>query len=313
MVKRPIFDAMEEWRAYRDDLQGASYSTFESIMSRYTAQFAFGSILGDLAEAELPSVDFPAWWAEAQTTMGGMVGSGTLSWPVERRARVALQRQLLIGMAAGEPSLHGVAYLAFYAGGRFDDQIRAVVAQVVEPFHRDLTILLQPHLQSERVQSLGAQVSPAASSAGAGTRPSFVSEERIAAFRALDQKAGFDLRKLISLCDEANWSFQRGAWYSVAFLTRALLDHIPPAFGQETFAQVASNEPGRSFKDAASALQTFARKVADLHLHSGLRDHELLPNESQVYHAPALDLVLGEVERRLNQRATLASASAEPT
>lgn len=302
MNGKPVYEALEELRAYHEDLQRASHSTFEGVLARYVALFKAGSVLGLIADRELPHVDYESWWRDVRATVGGMIGSGTLTWPLERPARVALQRELLLHMAAGEPDVMTFNYHFFHASNRFDDQIREFTSQVIEPFHRDFATLLNPALQEERAAATSA-IAPSVLQ----IPPGFIARNRIGRFRELDRVCGFDLRKLIQLCEELNLAFAKSSWFSVAFLTRAVLDHIPPAFGQRTFAQVVAGESGRSIKAAASSLDEFARKVADEHLHSGLREHDSLPNEIQIFAAPALDLVLGEVEVRLTKRAQVAA------
>ena len=45
----------------------------------------------------------------------------------------------------------------------------------------------------------------------------------------------FDLKKLIKYCEELNLCYETEAYLSVAMLTRALIDHIPPIFGADNF------------------------------------------------------------------------------
>jgi hypothetical protein len=316
MASRPIFDALQELKAYLDDLQRTTYSMFDSVLARYVALLRPGTALGNVAVDELPSVNFDEWWAEGVASMGGMVGSGQLRWPIDRRSRVALTRELLLRMADGKPGLHDFTYVFLYAGGRYDDQIRAFVSQVVEPFHRDFVAIVNPHLQTEK---RAAETSPtsgstsrpasATSNIGGAAVPAFVNTTRIESLRALSGVSGFDSRKLVRLCEELNIASREGALFAVAFLTRALMDHVPPVFGFRTFADVASQYGGgKSFRSAAEALNEFARKVADLHLHTPMRKHDVLPNETQVNFAPGLDLVLSEVERLLTERAATLSS-----
>jgi len=84
---------------------------------------------------------------------------------------------------------------------------------------------------------------------------------------------------------------------AVAALTRALLDHIPPIFGQPAFAQVASNHNGQSFKTAMQRLQTSARSIGDAHLHQQIRRRETLPLPQQVNFAAEIDVLLAEIVR----------------
>jgi hypothetical protein len=83
-------------------------------------------------------------------------------------------------------------------------------------------------------------------------------------------------------------------------LTRAILDHIPPIFGKQTFADVVNQYPGgKSFRQIAEHLDKSARKIADSHLHLQIRSREVLPTPTQVNFGPALDVVLGEIVRIL--------------
>jgi hypothetical protein len=297
MSNRPLFDALEEFKAYRDDLQRSTYQTFESVLARYGSLLKPGEAVGNAADDVLPNVDFDAWWAAGLSTVGGMVGSGKLAWSTDRRERVAIQRALILKMVEGKPDIHDVAYVFFWGGGKFDNQIHEFVSQVIEPFHRDLTVLLNPYVQQEKL--VAYPTSPDVLPASRQQRVPFVASERINAFRQLSVHSRFDLRKLIALCEELNKAAENSAWYSVAFLTRAIIDHVPPAFGCTTFAQVVGQVPGKHLKPAAQALDSFARKVADLHLHEPLKPQLSLPNETQMHVAHYLDVVLGEVERGL--------------
>jgi hypothetical protein len=81
-------------------------------------------------------------------------------------------------------------------------------------------------------------------------------------------------------------------------ITRAIIDHVPPLFGLETFAQVSNNYAGaKSFKEAMRHLDLLARNIADLYLHEHIRNREALPLPQQVNFGHALDLLLGEIIR----------------
>lgn len=79
-------------------------------------------------------------------------------------------------------------------------------------------------------------------------------------------------------------------------IVRAILDHVPPVLGFTSFKALASSHGGKSIKDALTALETMARKLADLHLHQPIRRAEVLPNEATYAHfGGPLDVLLGEV------------------
>jgi len=133
------------------------------------------------------------------------------------------------------------------------------------------------------------------------TSPSYASliaDSRILELRGL-ASADFDFTKLVRLCEELNIAFQQDCYFSIAMLTRGLLDHVPPIFGMRTFVEVANNYSGggRSFKQTIQHLENAARNVADAHLHMPIRKSETLPVAQQVCFGQELDVLLSEVVR----------------
>src|SRR5205823_11912271 len=103
--------------------------------------------------------------------------------------------------------------------------------------------------------------------------------------------------KLVRMCEEINICFTGECYLAVAMLTRAILDHIPPVFGVDTFTKVANNYGTKSFKASMQTLDNSSRKIADEHLHSQIRKAEVLPNPTQVNFSQPLDVLLGEIVR----------------
>ena len=80
------------------------------------------------------------------------------------------------------------------------------------------------------------------------TRP-FVHPERIETLKAF-RPLKFDLSRLVRYCEELNTCYAAGCWLSVAMLTRAVLDHVPPIFGCKSFKEIANNHSSsKSFKE----------------------------------------------------------------
>jgi hypothetical protein len=129
----------------------------------------------------------------------------------------------------------------------------------------------------------------------------FVDEARLTDLRQLSP-ANFDLRKLIGICNELNVCYRSQCYFAVAALTRTLLDHVPPVFALDTFAQVANHYSGggRSFSGSMKHLETSARHIADGHLHGRIRKKESLPTRTQVNFSSDIDVLLGEVVRVLS-------------
>lgn len=136
--------------------------------------------------------------------------------------------------------------------------------------------------------------------AKAATPPSeitHIADSRLDELRTLTVP-GFDLSKLVRMCEEINAVYADGCYFATGMLTRAVLDHVPPLFGFTSFAQVASNYGGRSFKEAMQYLENSCRKIGDGFLHVQIRDRETLPAAQQVHFAAPLDLLLGEIVRK---------------
>lgn len=128
----------------------------------------------------------------------------------------------------------------------------------------------------------------------AGRKP-YVAPSRIAAIK--EARGKYDLRRLAELCRELNVATAGDCHMATAMLVRAILDHVPPVFGFQTFAEVSSQIAGRTYKASFQRLQGSLRLIADLHLHNPVREREALPTATQVDFAADLDVLLGEVIR----------------
>jgi hypothetical protein len=64
-------------------------------------------------------------------------------------------------------------------------------------------------------------------------------------------------------------------------LIRAVMNHVAPIFGEQTFAGVVASS-GKSVKAILSRLEDGARPIADLHTHMHIRQRESLPSKNQI-------------------------------
>tara|TARA_R110000787_G_scaffold278220_1_gene387879 strand:- start:727 stop:1497 length:771 start_codon:yes stop_codon:yes gene_type:complete len=124
----------------------------------------------------------------------------------------------------------------------------------------------------------------------------YVASERIEELVRLNSKE-WDTRKLVRLCQELNAAYAAKNYISVALLARAVIDHVPPIFGQKNFENVVAQHGTKSFKEAMSHLHMSMRKIADSYLHGQIRSRETLPNANTVDVRRDLDVLLGEVIR----------------
>jgi DNA-binding MarR family transcriptional regulator len=131
----------------------------------------------------------------------------------------------------------------------------------------------------------------------------FIDEGRLQELKEISSKnSKFDFSKLIKLCEELNSNYSNGNYSATAMLTRAIMDHVPPIFGKDTFTEVVNNCSGsKSFKKSMKNLDDFQRNISDGILHEQIRDSESLPNKTQVNCSQALDTLLGEIVRILKK------------
>jgi hypothetical protein len=133
------------------------------------------------------------------------------------------------------------------------------------------------------------------------TARAYVDPDRIEELKGISD-ARFDLTKLVRLCEELNLAFAGECYLTIAMITRAILDHVPPILGRAKFADVANNYAGsKSFKESMQNLENSSRKIADQHLHGQVRSSETLPTVRQVDFSNDLDVLLAEVSRLLKK------------
>ncbi|WP_409743876.1 hypothetical protein [Ferrovibrio sp.] len=83
-------------------------------------------------------VDFDSWYKECQSTVRSMVGSGTLSWPHDQRARLGMHLTLFRKFSTGDISPFDFCTNFLYSDNNFSVMISDINMQIFEPFSRDL-------------------------------------------------------------------------------------------------------------------------------------------------------------------------------
>jgi len=91
----------------------------------------------------LPNVDFETWYETAKKTVGGMVGSGELDWPVGKLERLALQESLLEAIASGKEKVLNFCVNFMYSDNNFDIMINDFNNQLVSQFTRDARTFIE--------------------------------------------------------------------------------------------------------------------------------------------------------------------------
>lgn len=127
----------------------------------------------------------------------------------------------------------------------------------------------------------------------------YIHTDRLREIKSI-KNSNFDLIRLVQLCEELNYAFSSKLYFSTIILVRVIIDHIPPIFSVDSFAEVGNNYKGtKSFKDSMKNLDSSSRKIADQYLHTQIRNKEVLPNKNQVDFSNDIDVLLSEIYRIL--------------
>ena len=136
--------------------------------------------------------------------------------------------------------------------------------------------------------------------ATAAANGAFLSPEVLLKLKALSAQR-LDPAKLVRICEELNEAYARANYISAALLLRATINHVPAAFGVETFGEVVS-QSGRSIKAILGRLNEDARPIADLHTHLLMRRNEQLPTKNQLEpYKAAFEVLIQEVIVKLTE------------
>lgn len=293
----PLVCAFKELKDYAEDVTNASYQNIGDAIKRFN--HVLNSLpISQVIDQFLPPVDFDAWHKAALATQGGMVGSAYLDWPVNVAERVALQAELVRRIANGQIDVIDFSYTFNYVGNSFNSNLDQWISQVFLPFQRDLLRLAAPAIEAEIAAATAA--TPVETEGSHEVTSHFVDKSRAADLKAIKSDS-FDLSRLVQLCWEIDFCYRNECYLSVAALTRAILDHVPPIFGASTFSEVANSySGGKSFRESMQHLANSARKIGDSHLHTQIRKREVLPTPTQVNFANDLDVLLAEIVRILS-------------
>jgi hypothetical protein len=140
--------ALREFQDYSDDVSRSRHRTFDDAIGRFASVFDPNKPLG-LVATRLPYVDFDIWYEEQQASVGGMIGSGRLSWPDDQSERLSLQVELVRRLASRDVDFIHFITTFMYVRNNFDDNTSEFVQQVFRPFVRDFLRLAHDDVEFE--------------------------------------------------------------------------------------------------------------------------------------------------------------------
>lgn len=134
--------ALQDLEDTISDFWDASFQSCESVLERLVYQLDEEPMSGFLA-AVLPAPAFAEWLGKTQGSVGSIVGSGVLDWPVDRSERVAMQLALVRAIAAKEVRFLDFVHNFYYSGRDLSDHVKAFASKLLEPLIRDMKRLTE--------------------------------------------------------------------------------------------------------------------------------------------------------------------------
>lgn len=134
---------LEEYDCAVSDVQGATYNNFDNSLRKFLKLVNENPFISHIINSNLPIVLFDEWYEDAKKTVRGMVGSGTMDWPLVMEQRLSMQKGLLELIASGKEKVLNVCNKFMYAGSHLDDCISKFNEQIFNPFSRDIRRLIQ--------------------------------------------------------------------------------------------------------------------------------------------------------------------------
>jgi len=127
------------------DFRDSSFQSCESVLARFIHHLDEEPLAGFLTSV-LPEQDFDAWLAKTSGSVGSMVGSGVLTWPIERPARVAMQVALCRAIVAKSVRFLDFVHDFFYTGRDLSGHVEAFASKLLDPLVRDIARLAESRI-----------------------------------------------------------------------------------------------------------------------------------------------------------------------
>jgi hypothetical protein len=133
----------------------------------------------------------------------------------------------------------------------------------------------------------------------------FISTNYIENLNTLNSTSNFDLTRLIYYCEQVNYNYSNSHYESVAFLSRAIIHHVPPIFDQKNFQSLCSqSENGKdsSFKKSCVNLQSSLKHIVDDLIHRPISNSETPLAEQEINFSQDLNRLIRGVIDKINSK-----------
>lgn len=132
-----IFDALKNATL---DLQASTAQNYMDPVKTLARLLKDSSLTEATERLRASGADFDSFMCDSEATQRGMIGSARLLWPEDHTQALALKREMIMKFAGDENFLLNVGFRFYHTDSKHISGIRAVAAQLIQPFLRDFKI-----------------------------------------------------------------------------------------------------------------------------------------------------------------------------
>jgi len=127
-----------EYNELANYVLSANYTTYNLKLLDFFAFLDETSISRDLIDKLTDNLNFDEWYENCKSSVGGMVGSGSLNWAADRTERLRQQIGLFRHLGQADHGFSTFASSFLTSGNRYDDMVADINIQYFEPFANNL-------------------------------------------------------------------------------------------------------------------------------------------------------------------------------
>jgi hypothetical protein len=133
----------DDYDLFVENIRSSSYKLFPNNLKRWLALLEADPDVGPVTSSLEADFDFANWYKTGEKTMSSMVGSASLEWPIETKARLGAQLSLMRAFSTHQIEIWNFASTFMGDPGDFDQTTYAIVSEFFQPLQRELRGYLQ--------------------------------------------------------------------------------------------------------------------------------------------------------------------------
>ncbi len=133
----------DDYDLLADNIESSGQKFFANNLARWFLLLGSDPVIAATLARLEHSMNFKEWYAECERTMGGMVGSGTLEWPLETKQRLGAHLFLMRSFSTHDIEVWDFASTFLYSQNHFDAMTADIIDQIFQPLRRELRQFLE--------------------------------------------------------------------------------------------------------------------------------------------------------------------------